>query len=64
MARSASPITLTSQEPAFSWDVAARRMGEATAILLEAKRRRDEREQAIRESQQVSAPASPKALGL
>ena len=48
-------------QPTITWDQAALRLGEATAILLEAARRRSEREEAIQEARQVSGITLPKA---
>ena len=43
MARHTTPIALTVQTPCISWEESLARIGEATAILLAAKRRRDMR---------------------
>ena len=43
MARHTTPIALTVQTPCISWEESLARIGEATAILLAAKQRRDMR---------------------
>lgn len=76
MARSAAPITLTSQAPAISWDELTDCVAEASAILWAVKLRREARLAALAEAQALAGATqdiertqdtrkpTPKALGL
>jgi hypothetical protein len=70
MARSAAPVTLTSQAPALSWDEITTCVAEASAILWAVKLRREARlaalaqAQALAEATQEERGPRPKGLGL
>ncbi|CAB4139446.1 hypothetical protein UFOVP349_40 [uncultured Caudovirales phage] len=70
MARSAAPVTLTSQAPALSWDELTTCVAEASAILWAVKLRREARladlaeAQTLIEATQEERGPSPKGLGL
>lgn len=65
MARSAAPVTLTSQAPALSWDELTTCVAEASAILWAVKLRREARLADLAKAQatQEERKPTPKELG-
>jgi hypothetical protein len=65
MARSAAPVTLSSQAPALSWDELTTCVAEASAILWAVKLRREARLAELVQAQttQEERKPTPKELG-